>query len=209
MRDGCDVGALNYIDTRRVETGRTEFLDALRVDERRQSLSRGHVVRSLQGRTQLFGRLNVSTLAAEGFCRLVVPKILLEQIHVQRARVVFGQWPHTPAVIVIDDADEWQPIFRGGLELHQRIGDRAIRADSEYRSTLVGALNSVAFLRRGGDSDAVIDLRADRAALIVRADTLAGPICPQVGGQKAQVGQSTPTMGRLPGVNSSGIEEVI
>src|SRR5882757_4649588 len=107
MRDGCDVGALNYIDTRRVETGRTEFLDALRVDERRQSLSCGHVVRSLQGRTQLFGRLNVSTLAAEGFCRLVVPKILLEQIHVQRARIVFGQCPDTPAVIVIDDTDEW------------------------------------------------------------------------------------------------------
>src|SRR5262252_657191 len=166
-------------EARRVLLTSPEFLFRLAVDERRPALLGGDLVTAFERRAEVSRLGDVLAVRAEAFGDLVITHVFLEQVEAQRHGAAAVARPRAPGVVVVNNDDDRQAIFRSGLEFHDRVADARVARDADHRGAFVRGLYADAVLHRHRRAERVPDVGADRAVLIGAVQNLARTVSAQ------------------------------
>src|SRR5215475_5583928 len=163
----------------RVLLTRPEFLLRLAIDERRPALFDGDLVTAFERGAEVSRLGHVLAMRAEAFGDLVITHVLLEQVEAQRHWIAGVARPRAPGVVVVNDHDHRHAVFRGGLELHNRVANARVARNADRRSPFVRGLYADAVLNSHGSAERVTDVGTDRAVLIRAVQNLARTVAAQ------------------------------
>src|SRR5262245_5343062 len=166
-------------EARRVLLAGPEFFLGLAVDERRPTLFGGDLVTAFERRAEVSRLGHVLAVRAEAFGDLVITHVFLEQVEAQRHGAAGVARPRAPGVVVVDDDDNRQPVFRSGLEFHDRVADARVACDADHRGAFVRGLYADTVLHRHRSAERVSDVGADRAVLIRAVQNLTRTVSAQ------------------------------
>ena len=143
-----------------------EFLLPLAVDDRGPTLARRGLVSAFERGPEFAGPRDVLAVSPQRFGQLVVAQVLLKEMNRQSARLALRLRPCSPGVVVVNDDDRGQAVFRHGVDFHRRVAKAGVTGDADNRMALIRRLRADAELHGAVTPTAYADIRPDGAVLV-------------------------------------------